>query len=45
MVDELPRIMRPLDPPPEPDPPKRHIGFGVRERRVMYRVNRRRSHR
>ena len=39
IVDMLQRIMRLLDPPPEPEPPKRQIGFGLRERRAVYRVN------
>ncbi|MBI4024936.1 MAG: hypothetical protein HY360_08135 [Verrucomicrobia bacterium] len=39
-VEVLQRIMRLLDPPPEPEPPRRQIGFEVRERSVVYRVNR-----
>jgi hypothetical protein len=30
IVDVLQRIMRLLDPPPEPEPPRRQIGFHVR---------------
>ena len=30
IVDVLQRIMRLLDPPPEPEPPRRQIGFHAR---------------
>lgn len=41
IVDVLQRIMRLLDPPPEPEPPEppqKEIGFHIKEDDVLYRV-------
>lgn len=53
IVDILNRIMEIIDPPPEPEPPRRRIGFGVEEpkpkayeplpQKVKYRTTKRRS--
>lgn len=40
IVDVLQRIMEIIDPPPEPIPPRRRIGFGVEEPRAKYRTTR-----
>jgi hypothetical protein len=43
IVDVLQRIMRLLEPPPEPDPPepeRKQIGFHIREDPVPYRIKR-----
>ena len=44
IVDDLQRIMNIIDPPPEPVPPKRRIGFGVEEPKAKYRIARKRQH-
>lgn len=41
IVDILKRIMEIIDPPPEPEPPKRRIGYGVEEPKVKYRTSKR----
>lgn len=38
IVDNLRRIMDIIDPPQLPEPPKKGIGFGVKERRTRYRT-------
>lgn len=43
IVDILARIMDMIDPPERPEPPRKQIGFSVKERRAVYRVNRKRS--
>ncbi len=43
IVGILQRIMQLIEPPPEPDAPKRRIGFGVEEPKVQYRINRQKS--
>jgi hypothetical protein len=48
IVDNLRRILDIIDPPPQPDPPARQVGFQVKERRAMYIVgekNRKRRNR
>lgn len=41
IVDVLRRIMDIIDPPSQPYPEPRRIGFGVKDRRARYRVGRR----
>jgi phage regulator Rha-like protein len=41
IVGILQRIMNLIDPPPQAEPPKRRIGFGVEEPKVKYRTSRR----
>ena len=41
IVDILSRIMDLIDPPELPEPPKKQIGFGVKEKRARYRAGRR----
>ncbi|MBN1268444.1 MAG: ORF6N domain-containing protein [Kiritimatiellae bacterium] len=36
IVDVLSRIMNLIDPPERPEPPKKQIGFGVKEKRAPY---------
>ncbi len=36
IVDILRRFMEIIDPPPQPDPPRKSIGFGVQEKAVRY---------
>jgi hypothetical protein len=36
IVTILQRVMEILDPPPRPEPPRRQIGFTVKERRARY---------
>ena len=38
IVDVLRQLMLLLNPPPAPTPPRKRIGFGVRERRGVYRT-------
>src|SRR5687767_6731924 len=45
IVDVLQRIMRRIDPPAEPEPPQKEIGFHVKEDGVPYRVRTRRRYR
>ncbi len=40
IVDTLRRLMEIIDPPALPEPPKKQIGFRVKESRGMYRVSR-----
>jgi phage regulator Rha-like protein len=40
IVGILQRIMNLIDPPPQAEPPKRRIGFGVEEPKVKYRISR-----
>ncbi|MBI5474387.1 MAG: ORF6N domain-containing protein [Ignavibacteriae bacterium] len=42
IVDVLQRIMNIIDPPPEPEPSKRRIGFGVEEPKAAYHAKRKR---
>ncbi len=42
IVDVLQRIMNIIDPPPEPEQPKRRIGFGVEEPKAVYHAKRKR---
>ena len=39
IVGILQRVMDIIDPPPQPEPPTKQIGFGVKERSSVYRVN------
>ena len=43
IVDVLRRLLEIIDPPPQPDPPRKPIGF-LKERGAEYRVARRRRH-
>lgn len=43
IVGILQRIMNLIDPPEFPTPPRRQIGFKVKEKRAEYRVNSKRS--
>ena len=38
IVDVLRRLMDIIDPPALPEPPKKRIGYGVKERRAKYRT-------
>lgn len=38
ITEVLQQIMLLLNPPPEPEPPRKELGFHVRERRAIYRV-------
>ncbi len=38
IVDILRRFMEIIDPPPQPDPPRKSIGFGVQEKAVRYGI-------
>jgi phage regulator Rha-like protein len=38
IVTVLQRVMEIIDPPPQPDPPRKRIGFGVREGRARYQI-------
>ena len=40
IVEVLQRVMNIIDPPPEPEPPKRRIGFSVEEPKTLYRTKR-----
>jgi hypothetical protein len=40
IVHVLEQIMRLLNPPSEPEPPPKKIGFHVRERKARYSANR-----
>lgn len=42
IVDTLQRLMEIIDPPPLPEPPKRQIGFQVKESGRRYKANARR---
>jgi hypothetical protein len=41
IVDTLRRLMEIIDPPALPEPPRKQIGFQVKESRAAYRVGRR----
>lgn len=41
IVTILQRVMDIIDPPPQPDPPRKQIGFGVKEKKARYTVARR----
>ncbi len=45
IVDILRRMMEIIDPPALPEPPRKQIGFQVKERHGLYRVNKRRQKR
>ncbi len=38
IVDVLQKIMELLNPPPQPEPPRKQIGFQVKERKARYSV-------
>ena len=38
IVDVLRRVMDIIDPPALPEPPKKRIGYGIKERRAKYRT-------
>jgi len=44
IVDVLQRIMDIIDPPASPEPPRKQIGYAVREQRSAYAVQRKRTH-
>jgi hypothetical protein len=43
IVGILQRVMNLIDPPEFPAPPRRQIGFKVKEKKAVYRVNKKRS--
>ncbi len=45
IVDILRRMMDIIDPPALPEPPRKQIGFRVKERHRLYRINKRREKR
>jgi hypothetical protein len=42
IVDILRRFMELIDPPPQPDPPRKSIGFGVQEQAMRYGTRKKR---